>query len=177
MNHRPFEDWLLENQPLTPEQKLELRNHLKTCTNCTALTEVDLALKSSSLVTPSAGFTERFQTRMAAEHKQHRTRLFWGMGLLGLIVILAGTVSLIELYRTWGSSPSELLITAMSWLVTMVSSIRTYGSIGLVLLKVTARIIPISLWLAMAGGGFLLIFIWATSLWKLSFAPGARRLT
>jgi hypothetical protein len=177
MNHRPFEDWLLESQPLTSEQKLELRNHLKTCTSCTALTEVDMALRSPSLVIPSAGFTERFQSRMAAEHKQNRTRLFWGMGLLGLIVVLAASVALFELYSTWGKSPSEVLVTVISWLITMISSIRTYGSIGLVLLKVTARIIPLSLWLIMFGSGFLLIYFWATSLWKLAFASGARRLS
>ncbi len=32
MNHRPFEDWLLDDQPLTPEQKRDLQSHLRTCT-------------------------------------------------------------------------------------------------------------------------------------------------
>jgi len=176
MNHRPFEEWLLENQPLTPEQKQELRDHLKICTNCTALTEVDLALKSTRLVAPVAGFTDRFQLRLAAERKHHRTLLLWGLSLLGLIVILAVGVVIFELYTTWGNSPVQIFVTGMSWLVTMVSSIRTYGSIGLVLLKVTARIIPMSLWLTAAAGCFLLVFLWAASLWKLSYATSVRRL-
>ncbi len=30
MNHRPFEDWLLNNQPLTPTEKRDLDSHLRT---------------------------------------------------------------------------------------------------------------------------------------------------
>lgn len=176
MNHRPFEDWLLENQPLTLEQKQELKNHLKTCNSCTALTEVDLALKSNSMAAPTAGFTDRLTVRLAAERKLRHTRQMWGVALLGLIVLVSMGAIIFEIYSTWENSPVQLLVTGMSWLVTLVSSIRTYGGIGLVLLKVTARIIPISLWLVMAGGGFLLVFVWVTSLWKLSYATSARRL-
>ena len=176
MNHRPFEDWLLENQPLTPAQKQELNNHLKTCTSCTALTEVDLALKSTSLVAPRAGFTDRFQTRLTLERKKHHTRQLWGLGLFGLIILLAAVVVIFEFYTTWEDSPVQILLSGMSWLVTMFSSIRTYGSIGFILLKVFARIIPLSLWLVAAGGGFLVIFVWTTSLWKLAYASKPRRL-
>lgn len=176
MNHRPFEDWLLENQSLTPAQKQELKNHLKTCASCTALTEVDLALKSTSQVAPRSGFTERFQLRLAAERKKHRTRQLWGLGLLGLVILLSAGVVIFEFYTTWENSPVQILLAGMSWLVTMFSSVRTYGSIGFILLKVIARIIPLSLWLVAAGGGFLVIFVWATSLWKLSYAANTRRL-
>jgi hypothetical protein len=176
MNHRPFEDWLLDNQPLTPAQKQELKNHLKTCASCTALTEVDLALKSTSRVAPRAGFTERFQLRLVAERKKHHTRQLWGFGLLGLIILLSAGVVIFEFYTTWEDSPVQILLAGMSWLVTMFSSVRTYGSIGFILLKVIARIIPLSLWLVAAGGGFMVIFVWATSLWKLSYASNARRL-
>ncbi len=31
MNHRPFEDWLLAEEPLTTDQKADLQEHLNTC--------------------------------------------------------------------------------------------------------------------------------------------------
>jgi hypothetical protein len=46
MDHRPFEDWLLEDKVLIPDEKRALNAHLRDCTSCTALAEVDLALKS-----------------------------------------------------------------------------------------------------------------------------------
>jgi hypothetical protein len=176
MNHRPFEDWLLENQPLTPEQNQELKNHLKTCTTCLALTEVDLMLKTSRLVAPRAGFTERFQLKLVTEKQLARKRQFWGLGILGLIAILAMGFLVVQLFSIWLSSPAEIFVTWVTWWVTLVSSIRTYGTIGLVFVKIAAGMIPLPLWLGMAGGSFLLVLVWVTSLWKLSYSTNARRL-
>lgn len=176
MNHRPFEDWLLENQPLTPEQNQELKNHLKTCSTCLALTEVDLMLKTSRLVAPRAGFTERFQLKLAAEEQLARKRQFWGLGILGLIAILAMSFLIVQLFSVWLRSPAEIFVTWVTWWVTLVSSIRTFGTIGLVFVKIASGIIPLPLWLGMAGGSFLLVLVWVTSLWKLSYSTNARRL-
>ena len=48
MDHLPFEDWILNDEPLTPQQKRELDAHLQACRTCTALREVDLALRTMS---------------------------------------------------------------------------------------------------------------------------------
>jgi hypothetical protein len=176
MNHRPFEDWLLENQPLTPEQKLELKAHLKTCTSCSSLTEIDLALKSRRMVSPTVGFTDRFQLRLAAERKLKHTRQLWGLGILGLLAILAVGVFFFQVFSVWQISPVQIFVTWINWWISMVSSVRTYGSIGLVFLKTAAGIIPLPLWLGITGGSFLLILVWIASLWKLSYSTNARRL-
>jgi len=176
MNHRPFEDWLLENQPLTPEQNQELKKHLKTCTTCMALTEVDLMLKSSRMVAPRAGFAERFQLQLAVEKQLIRKRQLWGLGVLGLIAIITMGFLAVQLFSVWLSSPAEILVTWVTWWVTLVTSIRTFGTIGLVFFKVATGIIPLPLWLGMAGGSFLLVLVWVTSLWKLSYSTNVRRL-
>ncbi len=176
MNHRPFEDWLLENQPLTPEQNQELKAHLKTCTSCMALTEVDLFLRSSHTVTPRAGFTERFQLQMSVEKQLLRKRQLWGIGLLGLISVFSVGYLGIQLVSFWLSSPAEIFVTWVTWWVTLVTSIRTFGTVGLVLLRIAAGIIPLPLWLGMAGGSFLLVLVWIASLWKLSYSTSIRRL-
>jgi len=49
MNHQPFEDWLIENQKLTPRQSRDLKEHLKDCPYCSALVSVDQVLKNASM--------------------------------------------------------------------------------------------------------------------------------
>ncbi len=94
MDHRPFEDWLLDNQPLTIDQKRQLNTHLQTCSSCTALAEVNLALKSVRLVAPAAGFADRFQVRLAARKQTLRRRNFWGFVILTLsVLVLLGWIS------------------------------------------------------------------------------------
>jgi len=64
MNHQPFEDWLLNDKPITHEQKRELDVHLRICSYCAALAETGVALKSVRKASPQTGFTTRFQTRL-----------------------------------------------------------------------------------------------------------------
>ena len=98
MDHRPFEDWLLNNQNLSADEKRQLNAHLQGCSSCSALAEVNLALKSVKMAEPAAGFAERFQVRLEAQKKALRRRNFWGFLLLTLSVLsgpgmdhLAGT--------------------------------------------------------------------------------------
>ena len=94
MNHRPFETWLLDNQPLTPEEKRGLQIHLQECVHCTALAEVNLELRSVKMVSPAAGFTARFQQRLKVQRlREQRNRLvgvmilaFGGLGLTAWFV-------------------------------------------------------------------------------------------
>ena len=69
MNHRPFEDWLLEDQPLTSDQERDLQAHLRTCTSCSAIAESNFALHSTHMVRPAEGFAARFQLRLIENRK------------------------------------------------------------------------------------------------------------
>ena len=40
MNHQPFENWLLSEEPLPPENKRELDTHLQTCDQCRDCTDL-----------------------------------------------------------------------------------------------------------------------------------------
>jgi hypothetical protein len=53
MNHRPFEDWLLDDQPLNPSQKRELDTHLRACKVCSGIAESNLALRSARVIAPA----------------------------------------------------------------------------------------------------------------------------
>ena len=64
MNHLPFENWLLNDMPVTLEQQRELELHVRKCSYCSALAETGRMLKSTKMVSPAAGFTARFQARL-----------------------------------------------------------------------------------------------------------------
>ena len=95
MNHQPFEDWLLNDKPITNEQKRELDIHVRTCTYCAALVETGLALKSVKKASPQAGFTNRFQARLAERKLAERRKRLWGSVLftVGGLVLLMWIVS------------------------------------------------------------------------------------
>ncbi len=90
MNHQPFEDWLLEDQPLTLEQQRELQAHLRSCPACTAIAESNLALHSVHMISPAAGFARRFQTRLAHRREQQRWRQ-----IIGTVILVLGGLALL----------------------------------------------------------------------------------
>ena len=171
MDHRPFEDWLLDNQPLTIDQKRQLNTHLRTCSSCTALAEVNLALKSVRLAEPAAGFTDRFQVRLAARKQALRRRNFWGfviltLSVLGLFVWISWPV-----LKDLVQSPVNLLASWMSSLVSFWASLQAIFRAGMVLFKVVPGFVPAYIWavILFAAGGWSLV--WVVSLIKFTKVP------
>ncbi|MFH1523603.1 MAG: hypothetical protein ABIF04_01445 [Chloroflexota bacterium] len=161
MDHRPFEDWLLENKVLTTEENRLLNLHLRTCPSCNALAEVDLALKSVQTAEPAAGFANRFQIRLVAHKKALRQRNFWGFLVL--------TVSVLSLL-TWLSWPviEDLILSPVNWLVSWISSmllfwvdIQAMFHAGALLFKVVPGFFPTYIWTVVlfAAAGWSLLWI------------------
>jgi hypothetical protein len=90
MNHQPFEDWLLNDQPLTPIEKHNLDAHIRTCNYCAALQETGLELYSVRMVSPRPGFAGRFEKRLVAYRTANLRR-----GVCGLIMLLLGGVGML----------------------------------------------------------------------------------
>jgi anti-sigma factor RsiW len=96
MNHKPYQDWMqaVLDGALAPAARRELEAHLAGCAECqgdwAALTEVQRLFKGAPMASPRAGFTGRFQARLA--QRRSRPRLVWGALALGL-----GTVALAAL--------------------------------------------------------------------------------
>jgi hypothetical protein len=171
MDHRPFEDWLLENKRLTNNEKQQLNEHMRGCPSCSALAEVDLALKSVRLATPAAGFTDRFQVRLETSKKASRRKIFWGffvltVSVLGLLTwvswpVLAGALQ----------SPVNLLASWLTSLIAIWANLQALLQSGSVLVKVLPGFIPNYIW---AIGMFIAgawILLWVLSLMKFSKIP------
>jgi len=168
MDHRPFEDWLLNNQALSVDENRQLNTHLQSCSTCSALAEVNLALKSVKMVAPAAGFAERFLGRLEAQKKALRRRNFWGFLLLTLSVSSGLTSVTLPVIKSLIQSPLDWLAAWLSTVVSIWASLEALFQGGRVILKVIPGFIPIYVWivvLLVAGGWSLL---WVFSLMKFT---------
>jgi len=171
MNHRPFEDWLLEDQQLTPQQERDLQAHVRTCTSCTAVAETNLALHAARLARPAAGFTDRFRVRLEQRRREQRWRQVIGtlllvLGGLGLVYWLASPI-LIEVFR----SPASWLTAGVGYFLFILTSLQVLGEVTSILLRVVPGFIPPAGWFVLtmitAGLGFL----WTITIKRAARAP------
>jgi predicted anti-sigma-YlaC factor YlaD len=120
MNHLPFKEWLLSDEPLTSEQNQAFQEHLRGCVECrqsqAAWGEVNNLFQRTVQVKPSAGFTDRWQSRLAARQAR-RQRIQLGIALAGGILL---TLALLILLGSQLSgvlqSPTQFLLTCVAQL-------------------------------------------------------------
>jgi hypothetical protein len=165
MDHRPFEGWLLNNQTLDADEKRQLNAHLQDCSSCTALAEVNLALKTVKMAAPAAGFTDRFQTRLAARKQALHRRNFWGFLLLTLSVLSVLTLITLPVITSLLQSPVDLLA---SWLGALLSSLTALDAMihaGLVLFRIVPGFFPAYSWtiILFAACGWSLLWVFSLS--------------
>jgi hypothetical protein len=159
MDHRPYEDWLLNDERLTPEQERDLRTHLRSCPSCATLAQANMALRAAPVIFPAEGFALRFQTRLIAERKIQRRRSIIGSFLLAVVGM--GLLAWLALpflpYLTL--SPSQLMTLWLSNVVYIALTVRTVGVLGTTLLNVLASFVPAYVWVfslvLFSGLGFL----------------------
>jgi anti-sigma factor RsiW len=171
MEHRLFEEWLLDDRPLDPTQKRELDAHLRTCSSCASLAEVNLALRSARTAPPAPGFTARFQTRLALQKKAQRKRqmvgaLIFVLGGLGLFAwLITPYIQGVEL------SPATWITELVGYLVFLLTAIQAIAQASSVIYKVIPDLIPPFAWMvmfsALAGFGVL----WTVSIWRFTRLP------
>jgi len=171
MNHRPFEDWLLDDQPINPSQKRELDAHLRECKVCSGIAESNLALRSARLVAPAPGFSTRFQERLVLARRAQRRRtllgtLFFSLGGLLLLTFLAGPILISVI-----GSPAEWISAGIRTLLFLYTTTMAVAEAGSVLFHVLPAFVPPFVWLILFSSlsGFALL--WSVSIWRLVRRP------
>lgn len=160
MNHQPFDDWLLDDEDLTVQQRRELEVHLRSCTSCSAIAASNLALRAKHLAMPQPGFTDRFRPRLAAWRKEQLRRQ-----AIGTIVLVAGGLAL--LYAVAGPAMLEAARSPAAWMrdvtvyfLSFFTLARVAGQVSSVILRSVAGVIPPEVLWAATVGGFGLGLIW-----------------
>jgi hypothetical protein len=171
MNHQPFEEWLLNDKNLIPAEKRELDAHLRTCTHCTALAETGMALRSVPVVAPAAGFTVRFQQRLAVQKIAERRRKLWGM----VVLVLSGVGLLGWLVTPFISafynSPVQWVTAAIGYFLFVITSMQAISEMMTVFFSILQNFIPPYVWMVLASALGGLGLLWTISIWRFSRTP------
>jgi len=147
MAHQHYEQWLLDDERLTPEQERDLRIHLRSCPDCAVLARANLALRAAPVVAPPRGFALRFQERLAAQRASQRRRSVIGIFLLALAGMGALVVVLLPFLPYLALGPEQLFTLWVSNLVYIAIVVRTVSAVGLTLLNVAGAFIPDYAWI------------------------------
>jgi hypothetical protein len=171
MNHQPFEEWLLNDKNLTSAETRELDLHLRTCVHCTALSATGLALRSANVVAPAAGFTMRFQQRLAAQKIAERRHKLWGM-----VILVVSGVGLVGWFTTpyllaFVNEPVEWIATAIGYFLFIVTALQALTEVMTVLLRMAPDFIPPYVWMVLISTLAGLGLLWTISIWRFSRAP------
>ena len=168
MNHLPFEEWLLNNSPITPEQQRDLDLHLRTCAYCSALTETGRALSSVKMAAPAPGFTIRFQARLAERKLADRRRKLWGAALftLGGLGLLMWTVG--PYLASFITAPATWISVIVSWLVFIGTTLFALVDAGLVILSIVPKFLPPFVWLVLLSTVAGVSLLWSVSIWRFT---------
>ena len=166
--HRPYEEWILQGEPLRPQDAELLRHHLQGCEACRSLAHgwdvVEPRLSSVTLATPKPGFVRRWESRKAVLHAGRRSD--WWMFAASLI---AATVAAAVVLWEVGSGlegPTVLLNDWIGDLALWSVAARVGGDI----LRALANSLPSGLlagvWLGFVAGMGGLTVLWVTSFYR-----------
>ena len=171
MNHQPFEEWLLTEKLISPRERLDLDAHLRICSYCSALAETGKALRTVKRVSPAAGFSTRFQARLAMQKAADLRRKRWG----SLLFTFGGLVMLMWLVGPYLASffvaPATWIAAMVEWVVFLITTLQAVTQAGSVLLRMLPGFLsPFGLMVlvsAFAGIGLL----WSVSIWRFVRVP------
>jgi ribosomal protein L24E len=171
MKHQPYEDWLLDETPITMEQKRELDLHLRSCSYCTALVETGYGLGSVKMAVPADGFTVRFQHRLAERKLVDRRRK-----IIGAILFLVEGLS----FLLWLTGPSILrflstpevwIASSVEWGIFIITTLQALSQAGAVVFRVTSAFLPPLVWMVIISAFAGLSLLWLVSIWRFTRVP------
>ncbi len=171
MNHQPFEDWLLNDKPISQEQKRELDIHMRTCAYCAALAETGIALKSVKKASPQKGFAARFQARLVERKLAERRRRLWG----ALLFTFGGLVLLMWLTSPYllafVSAPATWIAAIVQWGVFIVTTIEALAQAGSVFVRIIPDFLSPFAWMVLLSALAGVSLLWTVSIWRFVRVP------
>ncbi len=177
MNHQPFEEWMLDDQGLNPEQERALQEHLKTCESCPQIAQswqaVRHAIEAEPQAAPSTRFTQRWQVHLIKKRAEQQRRLAWGVfGLfLGIALISIGIVYIPEIAHL---SPGQVLANLLYNLTVFLAKANQARGIIELLTGSVTPVLPIAIWVLAASSLSALCLLWMVVIWKIVVPKGVR---
>jgi hypothetical protein len=174
MNHQLFENWLLSEEPLSPQQSAELREHLHTCQSCSRLQAswkgVEQLIREAPQIGPAAGFSARWQIRLEEQRRMlQRRQSLLILSIIGspalVLFLVLGYNMLVQL-----RSPGQLLalwayrmLLALNYVDAASDFLTAFGTTFL-------NTVSGPVWLFILGGISVLTVLWVV-LYKQLTSP------
>jgi hypothetical protein len=164
MNHQLFENWLLSEEPLSPAQSGELREHLRSCQTCSRLQAswkgVEQMIREAPQVSPAAGFAARWQMRLAEQRRLQQRRqaaiMLSFSGGLAFLLFLVLSFYFVDLLRF----PGQLLTLWVYRLLIWLSYAQEAGSFLTSFGQAFLNVLSGPAWLFVFGGSSVLFVLW-----------------
>jgi hypothetical protein len=130
MKHKQYENWILDEAPLTDAQQYKLDAHLKVCESCRVLHRSWIASKQlilqSTTQVPAAGFTNRWQITILKKCRIEKVRRY-RLTLFGLILLASASSviymlvsgSFMQMFANWFTMISEIVMGVTNGLSTI----------------------------------------------------------
>ena len=178
MNHKHFEDLLLSDKPLSPDESYELQEHLQKCAQCRNLKEnlesVETLFATTPELEPRLGFSNRWRERLAIEKKTEV--IFRNRWQSLILLVLIGNGLLIALFilgfqfSGYFLNPSQLLLSMIARFTSIYTALNIILEIILVLFQTIPGVFPPIFWIMSLTLMMVTCFLWFVLLNRLDFS-------
>lgn len=172
MNHHPFETWLLSDTAVTPQQHVELQQHLETCPDCRRLElgwkQARQQMLDAPMAAPRPGFGARFQASLAQRQEQHARRQ--ALRLIGMLGGAMGlTLAALALWLVFTTTPLMVLLSAVDAMTQMVRTFNGVEQAIRLVLSTTHPVVAVIAWIFVTGWVAVLSTAWVCTVYRITF--------
>jgi predicted anti-sigma-YlaC factor YlaD len=174
-NHQVFENWILDDAPLSEADAQALRTHLETCESCRRLAEnwsaVATLFAETPVLVPAPGFSDRWLAALDAQQTAERARnrrqawavaaIFGGVALLSLVLL---GVQFFRIYGSLVGFVADVFFRMTGLLILLVG----WGSLTGTLVRTFAGLIPAPVWVGLLVLSGLAVLLWVVAMAKFT---------
>ncbi len=169
MSHQPFENWILDGESLSVEERRKLQAHVDTCAQCQRLSQrwgaVHLELRARPMAAPYPGFTQRWREglveRRAREQRRQAWRIFGALlaGAVFILMVMAGYIAMTSSPTDWLQAIVRTADSTRNFMMLSVYYLQTW-------LSSTPLALNVALWVYLTVSLCILSLIWVLVLWR-----------
>ncbi len=172
MSHHPYEEWILTDDRLTPQQTEATRQHLESCSHCRLLQSqwqaARLQMRTGGMKTPAPGFVNRWQKSLPVRHARQQVQ-----SAKRLVIFMLGLT--VAMLLAWGiyfmvsTTPADIVAAVFK---TAARGVILFSEFKYEYLPVF-RSIPagyyLAGWILATTSALALAAIWGGAVWHYTF--------
>jgi hypothetical protein len=171
MGHQPFEEWIVDDYPISQEQSELLQTHLKQCPKCAQLssswTRAEAELIAAGMISPAPGFVNRFQSKLIAKKaEEFQMQSVKSLLIIGSTLLFVTGTLIAWLFAT--KSVGEIIVGGVSFLTGLTEA---FFNLRFTVLHFFQNIPPYVLILVLIlaiGWGMIMALVWGLTIWRFS---------